>query len=1161
MLNRFVDYLARLFLRAGLGVLVLLLTHVARAQPAGDLATNRLSELIEFSGRVEVLSAGKVDWTPAQTNQVLQVGDRLRTGAESRATLQLSDRSVVRMNQSTVLEILPASQPARHRFGLLHGIIFFWDRERPADVEFETPLATGAIRGTEFMLAVEGADAATRLALWDGGVELKTSAGMVKLTSGQEVWLQPGNPAQITAVLPVANLMQWSFYYPGVLNPAELKLADSERSPLARSIADYNAGDLLAALAESAGATNQLSGAAKNYLAALKLAVGQVDAAEALISDDESAQALRELIASVKFQPLPQMPLPATSSAWLARSYYLQSRSDLVGALASARQAVKLAPQFGFAWERVAELEFGFENRRAASLALEQARQLSPRNAQALALEGYIAVADNHPRAALGRFDQALQLDGSLPSAWLGRALAEAQLGRDESARRDLQVATTLEPQRGLFRTYMGKAWAQTGDDKLADKEFALAQKLDPADPTVWLYSALHRFQTHQVNEAVKDLEKSVDLNDNRSLFRSKLELDRDRAVRSADLAAIYDAAGMTEVSRRAASRAVEESYSDFGGHIFLSDSLSQQEDPQHYNLRYETARENELLLANLLAPPGGGNLSQLLSQQDRLQYFDQRLIGASSLTEYDSRGDWDQAATAFGSVGGFSYAFDGQYSYQNGDRPNDKFEDQQYSVQVKQQVTPSDSVYFQAAYFKGESGDVAQHFDPTNVLLSLHVTEEQSPNLYLGADHEWSPGSHTLVLLSRLTDRLSLTNPSPSVLFTPQDGGPPYGVTADPFFNLYQEEDFTLYSAEVQQIWETPHQALIVGGRYQYGTVDTHTILNRLFGFIEGQSASPYLERVTGYGYYLWHPISALHITAGLSYDDLTFPRNVDLPPIQSTEAGRSLLGPKAGFTVEPWAGGWLHGAWTRSLGGLFFDNSIRLEPSQVAGELSAFRSLIPEPVEGLVPGTKFDSYSLGFDQSLPSHTYFGVEAQFLKSDGSRDVGAFTNGIPFIPVPTGVSSASQTLEYQERNFSVYINQLLGRDVAVGSRYSASQGYLVTTLPELANARGVVAQEQNERALLQHGQWYLIYNHPCGFFAEWSTDWYHQENHGTASMMGVQDFWQHNLYAGYVFPHRRAEIRLGLLNLTDQDYRLNPLNLQSGLARGRTFTASLRLNF
>jgi len=38
-------------------------------------------------------------------------------------------------------------------------------------------------------------------------------------------------------------------------------------------------------------------------------------------------------------------------------------------------------------------------------------------------------------------------------------------------------------------------------------------------------------------------------------------------------------------------------------------------------------------------------------------------------------------------------------------------------------------------------------------------------------------------------------------------------------------------------------------------------------------------------------------------------------------------------------------------------------------------------------------------------------------------------------------------------------------------------------------------------------------------------------------------------------------LRLGVVNLTDRAYQLNPLNLQSEPQWRRTFTASLRLSF
>lgn len=1121
------------------------------------------TRLVEFAGKVEVTGAGTNDWHVAMTNQVLNPGDRLRTDRDSRATLQLSDRSTIRVNQLTTIEIRPPTPPARHRFSLRRGALFFLDREKPADVEFETPLTTGAIRGTEFFLSVTGTNQATFLAMIDGAVELATASEQLKLTNGQQVLVEATGPAQLTAVLPALNLIQWSFYYPAVVNLADLSFTAEETNMLAQSLAAYGSGDLLRAQAEAPEGMAPHSDSARVYFAALKLAVGQVDDAEQLLVNSGSlGNPLRELIAAVRFQRISISSNPTTSSGWLARSYYLQSRSSLPEALEAARQATRLAPEFGFAWARVAELELGLEHRAAAERALGRARQLTPLNAQAVALEGFRALADNHNAQAQQWFDRAIALDGSLPIAWVGRGLARAQSGDDDGARRDFQIAATLEPNRALFRSYLGKSWSQAGKDALAEKDLSLAKQMDPEDPTAWLYSALHDYQTHQINAAVRELEKSEELNDNRSVFRSRLQLDDDLAVRSADLAAIYDAAGLTEMSERAASRAVEQSYSDFSGHLFLADSLRQREDPDRFNLRYETARESELLVANLLAPPGGGNLSQLLSEQDRLQYFGNRPFGFSSLTQYRSDGNWEESATAFGQVGNFSYALDGRYFYQNGQRPNNALAQREFSVQVKQQVTSSDSLYVQAGYFRSAGGDIAQHYDSSEAVRGLHEKEVQNPNVFVGWNHEWTPGSHTLVLLSRLTDSFSLTNPQPSVLDLKQDGAGFDIVQPDPSYTLRQHLDFTLYSAEAQQIWESEHHALIFGARYQHGAADTRAVMFQPpFGVSQDQTVSPSLERINGYGYYQWRPISAFRATAGLSYDRLKYPQNVDLPPVQQSETERWLLGPKVGATWEPWQDGWLRAAWTRSLGGLFFDNSVRLEPAQVAGFTSAFRSLIPESVEGLVPGTKFDAWDFGFDQKFPTHTYFGAGGEWLTSFGSRGAGAFSNSVPLVPFYDSPTTARQSLDFRERNVSAYVYQLFGDYWSAGAQYRLSEAKLETQLPQLADVPGASFLGQNERAVLQHGRLFVLFNHPSGFFAEWSSDWYHQDNHGYSPALAGEDLWQHNIFAGYVFAHRRAEARVGLLNLTDENYHLNPLNLQTELPRGRMFTTSLRINF
>src|SRR6185503_13321923 len=76
------------------------------------------------------------------------------------------------------------------------------------------------------------------------------------------------------------------------------------------------------------------------------------------------------------------------STEFLAASYYEQSRArgeiSLRTALDLARQAVTNSPEFGFAWERVAELEFSFGRTDRALDALNKSLALAPRNAQAL---------------------------------------------------------------------------------------------------------------------------------------------------------------------------------------------------------------------------------------------------------------------------------------------------------------------------------------------------------------------------------------------------------------------------------------------------------------------------------------------------------------------------------------------------------------------------------------------------------------------------------------------------------------------------------------------------------------------------------------------------------------------------------------------------------
>ena len=101
----------------------------------------------------------------------------------------------------------------------------------------------------------------------------------------------------------------------------------------------------------------------------------------------------------------------------------------------------------------------------------------------------------------------------------------------------------------------------------------------------------------------------------------------------------------------------------------------------------------------------------------------------------------------------------------------------------------------------------------------------------------------------------------------------------------------------------------------------------------------------------------------------------------------------------------------------------------------------------------------------------------------------------------------------------------------------------------------------NNDATLHELALQALFNHRCGFFARGESVWLTQSNRGYSPSLPGDDFWQFNTYLGYRFPRRAAEVQVGFLNLSGQDYRLNPLNLHAELPRQRTFTVSFKYTY
>src|SRR5439155_14439332 len=127
----------------------------------------------------------------------------------------------------------------------------FFHRDKPGSLRVITRGAVAGVKGTEFVLAVTMVNSVeqTRLEVIDGIVQLSNAQGSLLLTNGESAVAEMNRAPARTAGFVANNVLQWCFYYPAVLDLADLPLSSDEQAALTESLEAYRAGDLLPALA------------------------------------------------------------------------------------------------------------------------------------------------------------------------------------------------------------------------------------------------------------------------------------------------------------------------------------------------------------------------------------------------------------------------------------------------------------------------------------------------------------------------------------------------------------------------------------------------------------------------------------------------------------------------------------------------------------------------------------------------------------------------------------------------------------------------------------------------------------------------------------------------------------------------------------------------
>jgi hypothetical protein len=420
-------------------------------------------------------------------------------------------------------------------------------------------------------------------------------------------------------------------------------------------------------------------------------------------------------------------------------------------------------------------------------------------------------------------------------------------------------MAVGLDSTNSLLRSYLGKAYFEEKRGPLDAKQFALAKQLDPLDPTPYLYDAIRLQSVNRPVDAMLNMEKSIELNDNRSIYRSRQLLDSDRATRGANLAQIYSNLGFEQLGLNQGYESLMFAPDNSSAHRFLSDAYIGVP-------RREIARVSELLQAQMLQDininpvqpslaetnlslltRGGPFIPGLNEYTPLFERNDIQFTGAGLTGNEDTRGFEGIASALYDrfsiSAGAFHYNTDGW-------RPNAGFEHDIENFFMQAAVTPDLNVQVELRHRESQQGDLAFNFDPeffspdcadkVAVLLGqcfLHTRENDTARVGL----RYSPSPNSDVLLSYIhNDQLDV------VTFTP----------GFPFAGDFQGSQF-----ESQYIYRGEWLNLVAG----LGDTD----VNGMVGPVGFEKVPEQFAHQHGYVYTNIKLPKPITWTLGVSYDD----------------------------------------------------------------------------------------------------------------------------------------------------------------------------------------------------------------------------------------------------------------------------------------------------
>ena len=548
------------------------------------LAQSTHAQIVMLEGRGDRRDTPEAQWVPAAVNQTAGPGAFVRTLANSQMGLLMADRTQIRLNQNSQLQIKTSADAAATAVRLNSGRA--WSQARPQTAStdsaaprpkltMETASATMSIRGTDWEVEILP-NGQTQLVVLSGTVDMANEQGAISVGKGEAAVAEIGKaPTKLLLVRPQSRV-QWVSSW----KPDPQRWLGSDAAHLAAPVRSMQAGDYAQAIHTLTPLSNQ-DPAAAVMLADLLLHQGEVQRAIDGLSrhadsgkgDPRATALLAAALARNDHADAAQTLVSSALAHFPRHEGLLLAQGELAIVQGQARQArqvfsevVAAHPKQAQAWFGLGLIESERENTRAARDLLGQALSHDPTLSKASAELAATETLAGNTAAANQLLDELLAREPANYVALTARGISQLRTGHPRDSLDNFMKAGLIEPRYARAWVYSGIAFYQLGERQRAIEAFERASQLDPRDPAPHLIESVVHADALQLGEAVQSARHAQT---KLPYLKSLNQLASDQKG-SANLGTSLANFGMEEWAAYYAGQA----YSPYwgGSHLFLAD-------------------------------------------------------------------------------------------------------------------------------------------------------------------------------------------------------------------------------------------------------------------------------------------------------------------------------------------------------------------------------------------------------------------------------------------------------------------------------------------------------------------------------------------------------------------------------------------------------------